>query len=194
VVYAPDGNLLVSIRHQNWVVKVDYANGAGTGNILWRLGPGGDFQLVNGNEPDDWFYAQHDPTIVGASGAGQFSLILMDNGDDRMLGNGGACNGTSGAACFTTIPVLDIDEGARTATVRFQDKLPNEKYSLWGGSATGLQNGNFEFDLCAEPNTTSEIQEVLPAPSANVVWKMNSQGANFYRANRMPSLYPGVQW
>lgn len=41
VVYSPDdGNLIVSMRHQNWVVKVDYNNGAGQGDILWRLGPG----------------------------------------------------------------------------------------------------------------------------------------------------------
>jgi arylsulfate sulfotransferase len=39
---ADDGNLLVSMRHQNWIVKVDYRNGAGGGNIIWRLGKGGD--------------------------------------------------------------------------------------------------------------------------------------------------------
>ena len=30
-----DGSVLFSIRHQDWVVKIDYANGTGTGNILW---------------------------------------------------------------------------------------------------------------------------------------------------------------
>ena len=33
-----DGNLLVSIRHQNWAVKVKCADGAGDGTMLWRLG------------------------------------------------------------------------------------------------------------------------------------------------------------
>lgn len=43
VVYSPDdGNFLVSMRHQNWIVKVNYNNGAGSGNILWHLGQGGD--------------------------------------------------------------------------------------------------------------------------------------------------------
>ena len=42
-----DGNLIISIRHQNWLVKVDYTNGAGTGDILWHLGYQGDFTLLN---------------------------------------------------------------------------------------------------------------------------------------------------
>ena len=32
LIYSPDdGNILVSMRHQNWVIKVDYADGAGDG-------------------------------------------------------------------------------------------------------------------------------------------------------------------
>jgi len=31
---ADDGNLIVSIRHQNWLVKFYYANGSGGGDIL----------------------------------------------------------------------------------------------------------------------------------------------------------------
>ena len=42
---ADDGNLIVSIRHQNWLVKMDYSNGAGDGHVIWRLGYQGDFAL-----------------------------------------------------------------------------------------------------------------------------------------------------
>ena len=59
---ADDGNLIISIRHQNWLVKVDYANGTGAGDIIWRLGYQGDFTLVGGTDPTDWFYAQHGPS------------------------------------------------------------------------------------------------------------------------------------
>ncbi len=60
VIYSPDdGNILVSIRHQNWVVKVNYADGAGDGAILWHLGEGGEFKLSGGVDPTDWNYAQH---------------------------------------------------------------------------------------------------------------------------------------
>jgi hypothetical protein len=49
LLYSPDdGNLVISIRHQNWIVKVDYANGTGAGDIVWKLGYQGDFTLVGG--------------------------------------------------------------------------------------------------------------------------------------------------
>ncbi len=41
-----DHNLLLSIRHQNWIVKIEYLDGQGSGKILWRLGEGGDFRLT----------------------------------------------------------------------------------------------------------------------------------------------------
>jgi hypothetical protein len=33
-----DGNLVVSMRNQNWIVKVRYTDGTGDGSVLWRLG------------------------------------------------------------------------------------------------------------------------------------------------------------
>ncbi len=32
--YTPDGHLLLSVRHQDWVIKINYADGAGDGSIL----------------------------------------------------------------------------------------------------------------------------------------------------------------
>ena len=40
-----DGDLLVSLRAQDWVIKIDYANGTGDGHVVWRLGQGGDFTV-----------------------------------------------------------------------------------------------------------------------------------------------------
>jgi hypothetical protein len=40
-----DDDLLVSMRSQDWVVKIDYANGNGDGHVVWRLGQDGDFTL-----------------------------------------------------------------------------------------------------------------------------------------------------
>ena len=39
-----DGDLLISLRSQDWVIKIDYDNGNGDGHIVWTLGLGGDFQ------------------------------------------------------------------------------------------------------------------------------------------------------
>jgi arylsulfate sulfotransferase len=194
VVYSPDdGNLLVSMRHQNWIVKVDYRNGEGQGNILWRLGDEGDFQLLNGADPEDWFYGQHNPTFQTDKTAGKFSLAIFDNGNDREQPSG--CDDPGQPAClYTTIPVFDIDEHAMTATLKFHEIIPAAHYSFYGGATTRLANGNLEYDLCAEPRYTGTVREVTMDSAANTVWEMTVTHSNLYRANRIPSLYPGVQW
>ena len=196
VVYSPtDGNLLVSIRHQNWVVKVDYANGAGTGNILWRLGEGGDFTLKNGVDPTDWAYAQHYPTFFTPNTAGVFSLGLMDNGNDREFPTGVVCNTPGAPPClYSTIPVYQIDEAAKTATLTFHTILPTNLYSFFGGNTDLLANGHVEYDLSATSVTASDIFETTLADSPEAVWHMHLDYIYAYRGYRMPSLYPGVQW
>jgi hypothetical protein len=68
LVYEPTRDeLLVSLRHQDWVLALDRP----TGEIRWRLGPEGDFTLSQGA----WFWHQHSPQWQ-ADG----SLLLYDNG------------------------------------------------------------------------------------------------------------------
>lgn len=67
------------------------------------------------------------------------------------------------------------------------------------GNAEVLTNGDLEFDLCSQPNAsngefTSSIEEITPTSTPQTVWTMQETGANLYRAKRIPSLYPGVQW
>ncbi len=65
VLYTPgDGNILISMRHENWIIKVDYEDGKGSGGVIWRLGEGGNFTLKNGVDPTDWQYAQHYPDVI----------------------------------------------------------------------------------------------------------------------------------
>ncbi|HEX4019936.1 MAG TPA: aryl-sulfate sulfotransferase, partial [Acidobacteriaceae bacterium] len=197
VVYSPDdGNILVSIRHQNWVVKVDYNNGAGTGNILWRLGEGGDFKLVGGTDPTDWQYAQHGPAFTTTNTSGIFGLTLMDNGDDRMYPGGTTvtCGGTGAPACYSTIPIFQINESAMTATLKFHQILPPALYNDFGGNAQTLANGDVEYDLCGLGGGASQVFEVTNSSNPQTVWNMKLTNNYFYRAYRLPSLYPGVQW
>ena len=191
ILYSPtDGNFLVSSRHQNWLIKVDYQNGAGTGDVVWRLGNGGDFTLVGGTAPQDWFFGQHQPSFLSATTAGTFTITLMDNGFNRQLASGKCTIGTS---CYSTVPVLQVDEAAKTATIVWRDSFDPSKFSLWGGGTTPLANGNLELDLCAIGNN-SEVDEVTLTNPTTVVWSLTTNGQNLYRANRIPSLYPGVQW
>ena len=195
VTYSPDdGNFLVSIRHQNWVVKVDYRDGVGTGNIIWRLGEGGDFTLTNGVDPTDWFYAQHNSVFASPNTTGVFSLALMDNGDDRQFPTGVTCGQNGAPAClYTTIPILQIDENRKTATFQFHQVLPPSLYSNFAGNTEVLANGNVEYDL-AGVGADSYIYEVTPQANPLTVWQMHIVNSNDYRGYRLPSLYPGVQW
>lgn len=198
VIYSKDdGNLLVSIRHQNWIVKVDYENGSGTGDILWHLGEGGDFTLAGGTNPTDWSYGQHGISFASGYSAGVFPLAVMDNGDDRMYPGDTSPTlcGTGGApACYSSVPIYNLDESAMTATLVFHQILPANLYSSWGGNTEVLANGDVEYDLSAVGNVNSEVFEVTNQPDPQTVWTLTMTGANMYRAYRMASLYPGVQW
>jgi arylsulfate sulfotransferase len=203
VLYSPDdGNLIISIRHQNWLLKIDYNNGTGTGNILWHLGYQGDFTLLNADgstdtNATDWFYAQHGPSFVTPNTSGKFSLVLFDNGDDRGVSivAGGTCGVAGQPACYTTVPLLELDETALTATLAFHPTTLD--YSFFGGNAEVLKNGNVEYDECASTPLTAnnaKILEVTQASPSQTVWQMQITGQFAYRGFRMPSLYPGVQW
>jgi arylsulfate sulfotransferase len=195
ILYSPDdGNILVSSRHQNWVLKVDYANGAGKGDILWHLGEGGEFKLEGGTDPSDWEYAQHGPAFTSANTSGVFSMALMDNGDDRIFATGVKC-GTSGAppCLYTTVSVFKIDEVGKTATLTFHQKLSAGIYNPWGGNAEQLANGDLEFDDCGLTQG-SYVYEVTQDTHRKTVWEMHVTNTDFYRAFRIPSMYPGVQW
>ena len=192
---ATDHNILLSVRHQNWILKIDFQDGTGSGKVLWRLGEGGDFQLQGGIDPTDWFYAQHGPSFFGASTSGVFQLGIMDDGDDRQFPPGVLCGVGGAAPClYTTAPMLQVDEAARTATLVGHYVPPVSMYSFFGGSVDLLGNGDVEIDFAA-PKGGSVVQEVKGSGMQwQVVWQAVTPFSNQYRALRMPSLYPGVQW
>ena len=193
LVYTADGNLLLSVRHQSWILKIDYANGVGSGNILWKLGEDGDFTLLGG-DPSQWFYAQHYPNVLSVDGS-KTTLAIFDNGNLRIDSDGVACGSTPAApACYSRATIFLIDESTNLASLLWQD-LPGY-YSFWGGSIAVLANGNVEFDSSDPSLSTfgSQITEVTQNDNPQVVWQMNITGAYAYRGDRIPSLYPGVTW
>ncbi len=192
---ADDHNVLLSVRHQNWIVKIDFEDGKGTGNVIWRLGEGGDFKLQGGVDPTDWFYAQHEPNFFTSNTTGVFRLGIMDDGDDRQFPAGVICGAGGAAPClYSTAPVLEVDEARRTATLVEHYVPAGSLYSFFGGNVELLANGNLEADFAAPPGG-SVVQEVKgPDGAQQVVWQAVTKGTNQYRAFRMPSLYPGVQW
>ncbi len=193
ILYSPDdGNLLVSMRHQNWIVKIHYANGTGAGEVMWKLGYQGDFTLVGGTDPTDWFYAQHGPSFLSSTTAGKFTLGVFDNGDDRTFASGVTCGSAGAPPCFySSAAVLEIDESAMTATYVFHQTTP--EYSNFGGNLESVANGNIHFcETDGGPGFSADVYEITP--SGSTVWKAVVSNQFAYRAKRLPSLYPGVQW
>ena len=195
VLYSPsDGDLVVSMRHQSWLIKIDYNDGSGTGDIVWKLGWQGNLTLLGGTDPVDWFYAEHGPYYVTPSSTnGDYELGLFDNGNNAPNPDGTNCGTGPTSPCQSRVQLFQINESAQTANLAWQNKLPI--YSFWGGDATGLPNGDIEFDECT-PNAglNTAIYEVTPSSNPQTVWQMQIAGQNAYRGSRIPSLYPGVQW
>jgi arylsulfate sulfotransferase len=195
---ATDGNLLLSMRHQSWVLKIDYNNGAGAGDVIWKLGYQGDFSLAQGDDPSLWFSFQHFPSIV-AQGGTQTTLAIWDNGDNRVLDTSGTICGSVPPAtpCYSRATKFQIDEGAMVANLLWTD-TPGF-FGVWGGSINELGNGNVEYDANAITTTSlppaSEVMEVTQTSTPEVVWQMTVPVPdNAYRGYRVPSLYPGVAW
>jgi hypothetical protein len=189
---------MLSVRHQSWVLKIDYNNGAGAGDILWKLGYQGDFTLAQGSEPSRWFSFQHFPSVVSQSGR-QTTISIWDNGDNRVLDTSGTICGSAPlfTPCYSRATLFEIDESTLFANLLW-DNLPGD-FSVWGGSINQLSNGNVEFDMndpAQQPNTNlgSEVEEVTQTSTPQIVWKLDVDGTNAYRAYRVPSLYPGVTW
>jgi hypothetical protein len=80
VAETPDGNLVFSVRHQDWVIKINYDSGYGDGRIVWKLGKDGDF-IIQSDDSFPWFSHQHDVNFLGDN----ITLTLFDNGNTRKV-------------------------------------------------------------------------------------------------------------
>ncbi len=188
--YSPsDKSLVLSIRHQSWIIKIDYGDGAGSGNILWKLGSGGDFQLLGGNAPMDWFYLEHYAELLTDT-ANAFDLMMFDNGDFRPIDDTGTQCGTAANPCYSRPVILHVDETARTVTLVW---APHYWYSGWGGTFQQLAADRYEFTFSSMPgnNGGSRVIETTGGSSPQIIWQADTTQP-CYRAVRLTSLYPGT--
>jgi hypothetical protein len=175
---ASSGDLLLSLRNQDWLLKVDYANGIGVGDIVWRMGIDGDFTFNNiNNDPFPWFSHQHD-TEYQTNGA----LTVFDNGNTRVapppigLGVPAASRGmalTVDETNMVVTPVLSVGLGVFCEVM---------------GSAALLYNGNYFF----QPGLPLSYDvQILPDPGTTTGLQVYSlSGPPYtYRAWQMPNLY-----
>jgi hypothetical protein len=145
VALAPDGNLVYSSRHQDFVYKIAYQNGSGDGHVVWKLGQGGDFTW-NSNDPWPWFSHQHDFSYADATTA-----TVFDDGDTRIVDlHEGDSRGQS----------LILDEVNKTVNFALNVDVGIVAPAL--GSAARLINGNYVFD-CSNFNPLTQSSEWSPS-------------------------------
>jgi hypothetical protein len=170
-----DGNLVLSARTQDWVIKIDYRGGKGDGHVIWRLGKDGDF-TVNSTDPNPWFSHQHDAHYIDDS-----TLILFDNGNTRRASDPNAHNRGQ---------VWKLDEQTMTATLVLNADLGVYSFAL--GTAQRLSNGNYSFDSGFQgqaPKFFAQSIEVRPDGSKAYVLEVNQRE---YRNYRIRTLYEGI--
>ncbi len=172
VYYDPrDGNLVVSFRHQSWVIKINFDNAHGNGDIIWKLGYGGNFQLAPGVPQTDWFSGQHDPEFQPNG-----ILTLFDNNNpSRVTGQpGGTAHGQAwelDTAHMIATPIQNVDLGVVSIAV---------------GSATLLSNGNYEWQ--AGFINLNQGQTFEFTPTGTLVYHQQSDALT-YRSFRLRDLY-----
>ncbi len=167
----PEGNLILSIRHLDLVIKINYGNGRGNGDILWRLGKDGDF-TVGSDAAEPWFSHQHDATVLPGP---DLLVTLFDNGNTRRA---------SDPAAASRGQMYLLNERKRVANLVYNVDLG--VYSQALGSAQRLPNGNFHFNIGWLDGTASRTVEI--DPEGKTVYSIEID-ATAYRTFRMESLY-----
>lgn len=174
---AADNSIIVSLRHQDWIIKINYANGSGDGALVWTMGLDGNFS-INSTDPYPWFSHQHDANFQDPN---LTVLSCYDNGNTRIVKAepGGHSRGY----------VLSVDETNMQVTPILLADLGG--YSIGLGSAQLFPNGNYHFeDGYLVPSDTSASLEV--DPSGATVYKITEHDTT-YRSFRMQDLYTPVQ-
>ena len=186
-----DGNIILSMRHQDWVIKINYANGAGDGSVLWHLGVGGDFSIstVGTQNTADigypWFSHQHDPEFQfgDASFGGVQVMTIFDDGNTRQA--------NFDAAAHSRGQIYAINEAGRAVNLNTNADLGSYSFAL----------GSSQLQLYSTTATASYLSGIIGGltPSAyaqmvevdlngNILFNLQANSGT-YRAFRVPDLY-----
>lgn len=171
---APDGSILMSLRHQDWLLKIDYNNGTGTGNILWRMGVDGDFTVAGTTDPYPWFSHQHDAEW---DFRGPY-LSVFDNGNTRIAQNPGE---------FSRGQLWDINQTTMTATLIDNLNIGQVCAALGTGQMLVNQKGTvtgLHYECGTINFTSSQSQSFYKTGFFNM-----SSAAASYRSAQMHDMY-----
>jgi len=186
--------LIVSSRHMSAVLAIKYADDANgkSGDLLWRLGPGGDLTLQGSGEQQ---YYQHAVEVQDDG-----SILLYDNGNMRPgtdLNNPDITKHP-----YSRAVLFGVDDANKTVTQKWEMRSTVDDRQLWAffvGDANHEPNGNILVDnggITDPAGISSLITEVAPTGSegGTVVFslRLDDNGGSFvYRALRVPTFYAG---
>ena len=206
----PDsGDILLSIRNQDLVVKINYNNGTGScapapapSCIGWSMGPDNGlpcpsqqcFTFANiSNDNWPWFSHQHDATyaVNGArltiNGITGPLLTIFDNGNTRFapppLGLGSNCGPND---CNSRGMALIVDETNWKVTPVLLQDLGVRTTAL--GSAQVLSTGAYSFQTGLPSSQAIEITPAIGHTTGTVSANVGSIDYS-YRGWQMPNLY-----
>jgi hypothetical protein len=149
-----DGDLVVSLRTQDWAIKINYANGKGNGRVLWKLGAGGNFRAI-ASTPSPWFSHQHDVRYINNN-----TLLVFDDGNTRQATNPSA---------HSRGQEWIINEQNMTATLVVNADMGN--YSSFLGGSELLPSGNLAFTSGGlSPNNLPAGQSIEVLPNGTIVY------------------------
>jgi hypothetical protein len=172
IAYVPStGDLLLSQPEQNWVLKIDWKDGKGSGKVLWRLGKDGDFK-VDSKDPNPWFAYQHD---AGFEPAGSNLLTLVDDGD---ISGKDPKAGVRGQ-------VWKLDEQNHIATLVYN--APLGVHTFCCGSIQTLKNGGYSSVAGASIPLQGRTAET--DKDGKVVLAIDIVGDIDYRSFRVEDMY-----
>lgn len=173
--YIPStGDFLISMPEQDWVLKVDWRDGKGTGKILWRLGKDGDFTAKT-DDPSPWFSYQHD---AGFEPVGSNFLSILDDGHQRFAKDPKA---------LTRGQLWKLDEETKTATLVHNADLG--VYAIAVGSAQRLKNGGYTFEAGFINPGSVYARAVETDSSGKIVYALQIDGVVVYRSFRLDDIY-----
>jgi arylsulfate sulfotransferase len=171
--YIPStGDFLVSMPEQDWVVKVDWKNGKGSGKVLWRLGKEGDFKAES-SDPYPWFSFQHD---AGYEPLNSNTVTIVD---DVFALRGK--NDKAGVRAQT----WQLDEEKHIAKLVYNAETG--EHTICCGSMQVLKNGGYSTSvgwILPSKGRTAETDK-----DGKVVFAIDVYGAITYRSYRVDDMY-----
>lgn len=186
----------MSLRSQDWIVKVDVETGA----VVWRFGQDGDFELVDDLDAatptprpvSDWMYGQHDLVFHEHDGA-RTSFTVFDNGYYRDDGSGGW------TSAYSRIVEYRLDEETMLAEQVFAYGPPHpahpEYLYAWGMGGARILRGDdrvaWSSGYGVGAGYAGPFLREVSYPDGELLWTLDcvDYGDGFYRVSWFPSLY-----